>query len=347
MMESPTFNEADLAQDQTIYKKIKPSIDKEKAAKIPEMGKLWEEIEHLQLIYDENVGKKEKQDSTPALGQKELYFLKHHLIQLRTQQYYLMDSYYPVVGSQKQGRRDYYEDPLLTQMRYPILPRGTAKEKDSFSFINPFYSVDEPPAQAIEEDQVEEWEKQGKLYFDFRNKEHLYYLIKFWKEIEGMINDEPHAPLWELLWTFEIYQNLTELSDQQIIILEGKKAGKSNKEIQVELQENLGIFHQVNYISTIYLKLIGKIIETVELNYDEWLAKDYGKAWKKCNYCGKYWLRDPRRFVRKAKAQDGLVGRCKFCDKQKRRGEPYIKWEIAPPLDKVKQGGGGIRYEKV
>lgn len=44
------------------------------------MGKLWEEIERLQQIYDENTGKKEKQDATPALGQKELYFLKHHLI---------------------------------------------------------------------------------------------------------------------------------------------------------------------------------------------------------------------------------------------------------------------------
>lgn len=44
-MESPTFNEADLNEDKSLYKKIKPSIDKEKAAKIPEMKTLWEEIE--------------------------------------------------------------------------------------------------------------------------------------------------------------------------------------------------------------------------------------------------------------------------------------------------------------
>lgn len=343
MMESPTFNEADLCRDQTIYKKIKPSIDKEKAARIPEMGKLWEEIQHLQDVYDENVGKKEKQDSTPALGQKELYFLKHHLIQLRTQQYYLMDSYYPTTNlGQKPAQEKFYQDPLLEQMRFPILPRGTAREKDSFEFINPFYSV-EPPAQGIEDEKIQEWEKTNKLYFDFRNKEHLYYLIKFWKEIEGMVSDEPHAPLWELLWTFDIYQNLTELSEQQALILEGKKKGKSNKEIQAELQDKLGIFHQVNYISTIYLKIINKIIESVELNYDEWLAKDYGKAWKKCPYCGKFWLRDPRRFVRKSKAPDGLTNRCKVCDRQKRRGEPYIKWEPLPPKEKK---GGIVCYEK-
>ena len=346
MMESPTFNEADLTQDQTIYKKIKPSIDKEKAAKIPEMGRLWEEIEHLQTIYDENSGKKEKTDSTPALGQKELYFLKHHLIQLRTQQYYLMDSYYPTIGGiQKPPHEKFYTDPLMEQMRYPILPRGTAKEKNSFEFINPFYSKDDTPAQGWNEEEILELENRGRLYFDFRNKEHLYYLVKYWREIRGMVSDEPHAPLWELLWTFEIYQNLTELSEQQVLILEGKKEGKSNKEIQAQLQEELGIFHQVNYISTIYLKIINKIIESVELNYDEWLAKDYGKAWKKCPYCGKYQLRDPRRFVRKAKAQDGLVGRCKVCDKQKRRGEPYVKWDVAPPQDKIK--GGMVRCEKV
>jgi len=64
--------------------------------------------------------------------------------------------------------------------------------------------------------------------------------------------------------------------------------------------------------------LINKIIESVELNYDEWLAKDYFKGWKKCNTCGRYWLRDPRRFVRKSKSPDGLMNRCKACDKIKR-----------------------------
>jgi hypothetical protein len=44
------------------------------------------------------------------------------------------------------------------------------------------------------------------------------------------------------------------------------------------------------------------IKEAVELNYDEFLSKDYEKAWKKCSRCGKVLLRDPRNFVRKSKA---------------------------------------------
>jgi hypothetical protein len=50
------------------------------------------------------------------------------------------------------------------------------------------------------------------------------------------------------------------------------------------------------------------------------LAKDYHKAWKKCNYCKKYYLRDPRNFVRKTKAIDGLMGHCKKCEKLKKNG---------------------------
>lgn len=46
-MESPTFDENILEKDYTKYKKIKPSIDKEKAKKIPGMEKLWEEIDRL------------------------------------------------------------------------------------------------------------------------------------------------------------------------------------------------------------------------------------------------------------------------------------------------------------
>lgn len=345
LMESPTFNEAELSEDKSLYKKIKPSIDKEKAAKIPEMRQLWEEIEKQQNLLDQNIGKKPWDGTVPKLGQKEIYFLKHHLIQLRTHQYYLMDTYYPTIGTQHRPMGKFYEDPLRLQMRYPVLPRGTAKEENDFQFINPFYSTDDVPAQCWTEAQILDWEEKGEAYFDFRNKDHLYYLVKYWRELKAMVEDENQAPLWELLWTFEIYQNLTPLSEQQVIILEGKKGGKSNKEIQAELQEKLGIFHQVNYISTIYLKLINKIIESVELNYDEWLAKDYGKAWKKCNSCGKYYLRDPRNFVRKTKSLDGLMGRCKNCDKLKRNGLPIVEWSVLPPQDR-KIATGVVRYEK-
>ena len=38
--------------------------------------------------------------------------------------------------------------------------------------------------------------------------------------------------------------------------------------------------HRENYISTIWNKAVRKIKDAVELNYDEWLCKDYERAWK-------------------------------------------------------------------
>jgi hypothetical protein len=42
----------------------------------------------------------------------------------------------------------------------------------------------------------------------------------------------------------------------------------------------LGIYHKENYISTIWNKAVGLIAAAAELNYDEYLCKDYKKAWK-------------------------------------------------------------------
>ena len=77
------------------------------------------------------------------------------------------------------------------------------------------------------------------------------------------------------------------------------------------MREELGIDHKENYISTIWKKTLSLIRAAVELNYDEWLCKDYEKAWKVCSRCKRELLRDPRNFVRKAKSNDGLVSCCK------------------------------------
>jgi len=60
------------------------------------------------------------------------------------------------------------------------------------------------------------------------------------------------------------------------------------------------------------------INDAAALNFDEYLCKDYDKAWKCCSRCGKELLRDTRNFVKKAKALDGLTNRCKKCDKELR-----------------------------
>jgi hypothetical protein len=39
------------------------------------------------------------------------------------------------------------------------------------------------------------------------------------------------------------------------------------------------------------------------------------------------------------------MGRCKNCDKLKRKGAPIVKWDVLPPKEK-ESSMGVIRYER-
>lgn len=319
MMESPTFDETIFLKNRTIYKKGKPSIDKQKAKEIPGMIQLWEEIDKLQDLLDQNTGKKPLEEEQKRLNQKQIYYLNHHLIQLRTQQYYLWDSQFPTMVGQK-NKGEFHCNPVDQQMNYPIYPRGVMrKERDSL-FIEP--RLDKNPHHSIVTDQQkEELLKQGKPYFDFTDQNHVYQLIQHYQEIQFYVEKQPDSLLNNLLWTLDFYIEKAGLSEQQLLIIEDKKKRYPNKEIAQHLQSKLGIYHQENYISTIWNKTIRLINDAAALNFDEYLCKDYDKAWKCCSRCGKELLRDTRNFVKKAKALDGLTNRCKKCDKELRQIE--------------------------
>lgn len=319
MLESPTFDESILQKNRTIYKRTKPTIDRAKAAQIPGMIDLWKEIDRLAQIVDENSGKKEKTDQTPTLTQKQLYFMKHQLIQLRTQQYYLLDSCFPTIMLQK-NKAQYHESISNSQLNYPVLPRGVMSKKNDIAFTSPRLSrVNEDFYYS--EQQIEEIKNKEKNYFNFLDPEHIYQLIQHYEEMEDYIRKIPDSPLHNLLWTLDFYIEKANLSEQQLLIVNDKKRRFSNKQIAQHLHDTLGVNHQENYISTIWNKSVGLIVEAVELNLDEYLCRNYDKAWKKCTRCGLELLRDQRNFVKKSKALDGLTSRCKKCDKEIRQSK--------------------------
>ena len=317
LMESPTFDENIFQKNKTIYKKVKPETlyKNEKVKDIVGMKELWESIETLQEIKDQNTGKKELQEGTPVLDSTQLYYLNHQLIELYSQQYVLKDSKFPTIFTKK-NKAEFHDNPLDYQLNIPILPRGIFQQENDLYFMEP-YRITDAAAKCIENE--EEIINSGKPYFDFRNKDHLYQLIQYYGDLKYSIENSPDSIINNLLWTLDFYIDKANLSDQQRLIVEDKKFRFQNKDIRMHLEQELGISHRENYISTIWNKAIDLIIEAVELNYDEYLCKDYKKAWKRCNKCGKLLLRDPRNFVRKSKAADGLTGRCKICDREARQ----------------------------
>lgn len=313
MLESPTFDESILQKNNSIYRKGQIKIDQNKAAQIPDMKNLQMEIQKLSRIIDENSGKIEKTSETPNLTERQLYFMKHQLIQLRSQQYILLDSYFPTISGKK-NRLNYFTAAAEYQGNFPILPRGVVRSENDIQFKNPRLDPDRT-SNPFTEDYFQKIIKSGKYYFDFRNKEHIYQLVLHYQEIEEMVKNYPESILNNLLWTLDFYIEKANLSEQQLLIIEDKKKRKHNSYIARHLQNSLGFTHQENYISTIWNKALYNVAAAAELNYDEYICRSYDKAWKTCSCCGEEKLRDERNFVKKAKALDGLTGRCKKCDK--------------------------------
>lgn len=305
-MEQPGFNEADLETDQTPLKQIKPSINKEKAANVPGMVDLWKSIEGFEELYN-----------SMKVGTKEKYLLKHHLIQLRNQQYVLMDSVYPTTFAKK-NKFNFYPWKTDLELNYPVLPRGLMGQGNKEEFCSP-RSRKEQASILLTDEEIQELEERRKPFIDFRKKLHLYFLFLSYYDIAAQVLDEPDSPLGDLLNTLDFYVGQAHLTKQQAFILEKKKEGLGNKEIAAVLKEEMGIRHQENYISTIWGKAIDKIQAAVELNYDEFLCRNYDKAWKTCPQCGKEFLRDSRNFIKKKRAADGLSTKCKFCERLNRK----------------------------
>lgn len=302
LMESPTFDENIFKKDRQLYKKPKPQIDKVKAAKIPGMTELWDSIERLEKL----------EESTTDQTKK--YYLHHQVIELRKQQYRLMDSVQQTIFLKK-NKAEYFTDQSEFEVNYVVLPRGFMKSPNDWEFKEP--RRDKNSISRAFDENLENL----KVYLDFRNQEHLYQLVLHYEELKEQGRLRPDSPINNILWTLDFYMEKAQLSPQQKLIVECKKQRMQNKDIRRRLQKELGIDHKENYISTIWKKTLGLISAAADLNYDEWLCKDYDKAWKVCNRCRKELLKDPRVFVRKAKSVDGLVNCCKKCEKEKRQAQ--------------------------
>ena len=323
LLENPAFDEGTLKKEKYIYKKPKPHIDRDdqRIQQIPGMKELWEQIDKLARKIDLATGKIQPNEGeeVPQLDSKQLYHLKHWLIDLRKEQYKLKDTVIQEMAPPK-NYGHYYNSPIDFQMNYPVFPCGIASKENDEDFKHP-YMNGRPFAAKDLDHEIEVLRQNGKPYFNFLDKDHFYQLCLKYYEIKDFAEHYPDSPLHGLLDTLDYYIEKANLSDQQKLIVEGKKKRLLNKEICEQLMSQLGIYHQENYVSTIWNKACQLIADAADLHYDEWCCKDYKPAWKKCNCCGELLLRDPRNFVRKTKAPDGLTNRCKRCDQKKRRGE--------------------------
>lgn len=355
LMESPTFNEATLAQ--TITKKTHETFSRSQARQqcpsylLPQLESLFHQIDVIDLginYYDLAHGKRSKDIREQLISRfdeeerisiqeqvnhwNQYYYLKqkHLLVELRREQFTLRDSFVTVVQRNTL--------PTMVMPNYAefgsdiaVLPLGIGKELifRNSSELNPF-SYSEEELREISRYYWEYVDLQKKLdkdkanYFDFRDREHVYQLFLNYFDVEDDLKkiDDRINESNKLLDTLKYYVELADFDDMHRYIIEAKMKHVSNVDIAIYLKKNYQKNYSANYISTIFRqRIIPKINIAAERHFEIIGKLFFEEEFKKCTCCGKWLLRDAESFVRKSRSPDGLSTRCKKCDKEIRNSK--------------------------
>ena len=260
---------------------------------------------------------------------------RHFLIQLRSDQYTIRDSYKQNVGASVTAKNIGYspvDEPIfgdgIDVKPLGLLQHSKDKEKTDITELI-FYPAPSPSRYTSEQlkkisayiwDYKKKLEHQGtRIYFDFENEDHIYQLLLLERTLKK-IDITEDSTINSLVETLDYYIQEANLSEIQRRILDMKRAHKENYDIAQEVNKEFGKHYAQNYISTIFKqKIIPKIIEAVKLHKEKIENLFFEEEFKKCSCCGRELLRREDFFMRRERSLDGLNGRCKDCDREKRK----------------------------
>lgn len=342
LMENPLFDESALHEynERNTYTKPKTTIKRPKYnangvlvdagdSVVPGMTELWDCIDRMARKLDIYNGKIEPNPDSPEdMAAKEwdsltAYKMRHWLISLRQQQYYLRESYYapipPHHSFAQNGTIDWFSDGgYWVEVGGEEFPAGDGNcEEDRW------YRYKTTPKGRYRAEKlsgkVEKWHIVREHTIDLTNPEHIYQLFEHYDALKKSSWDDLNGQMKYILMALDDLQDKAGFTDIQWHIIDRKVLKYTNERIKKELQDIFGVNYNVNYISTMYKKTIcGKIANAAKLQIKEHQNKDNPYMWKKCTCCGRLLLIDPQNFVKKDGAVDGFSARCKKCDKELR-----------------------------
>lgn len=221
------------AKYKSVYRVIKPTIDKETDKNIPGMQDLWVEMAKIKEIYDYLddclKGRREKNFNNPL----EINYVNHHFyknwyIDLCLNQYTLKDAYRPVIGMQTTDHID-----IRSDLDW------------SFGIRAGQYILNEG-----DEDEM----------IDIGNPLHIYMLLKNYSvmradHIENSLDD------WKIVYDYlDDAIARCQFTDCMWDILEKKINGERNDIIGEYVRNTYGVNYNDNYISTLFTKSLSKKI---------------------------------------------------------------------------------------
>ena len=137
-------------------------------------------------------------------------------------------------------------------------------------------------------------------------------------------SDQFEGDLYYLMEAFDKIADIA-LKDYPLYerIVEYKIDGLQNIDIQEKIQEEFGIKHSLEYISSLWRNKIPKLIASAaEDQYLDWyyLNEEKGK-YKRCSRCGQIKLAHNKYFSKNKTSKDGFYSICKCCRNSKGKKE--------------------------
>ena len=154
------------------------------------------------------------------------------------------------------------------------------------------------------------------------NETHVMLLLNNYSKLKMDSYDKLDSDMHYLLeWFDDVVDNaLKDAYPMYYKLMIYKIDGKQNVEIQELLEDEFGIKHSIEYISSLWRNKIPKlIVEEAKKEYLEWYYtfKEYGK-WKKCSRCGEIKLAHNTFFSKNKTSKDGYYSICKCCRNKKK-----------------------------
>ena len=210
---------------------------------------------------------------------REAFIIKSAIIDLRKDQYLLKDAYRrPIIA--KNVTRSKHFIPLESDFSFDdegfVVPEGVSLcDPKVVSAVLCNYSL-------LKQESWGEFEKD------------LWYLMQEFDEVaDAALKDYP------------LYDRICEY----------KVDGLQNIDIQEKLQEEFGIKHSVEYISSLWRNKIPKLIasEAEDRILSQYFLTEMKGKYKKCSRCGEVKLAHNKYFSKNKTSKDGFYSICKCC----------------------------------
>lgn len=244
---------------------------------------------------------------------------KRALVQMRTQQYSLLDCL--------QGETLMHH--LNTAMYWCEEDRGL---REFYPFSEPEFLIDGVSERHFKKefyekcinklavlDKLEEHpDLREPLSIDFRNPDVVRQVILMYPELKEAalrVSDVEGVILHSLVRYLSYYIEQCNFDPELELILRAKMQKVSNKDIATRLKEEFNLDYKENYISTIFTKrIVEAIVEQVNLHYRliEFITMG-STVFKRCTKCGKFLPRNTTYFNRRTSTSDGFFSSCKRC----------------------------------